>query len=131
MERFSKHLPEVHAIMRELLASVPWWDEPLVNSRHLSPAYIETSPYFQEWMKPTGTVDVMTLVLIGEPVRLSLFGVGRNERQGLITEREIDLGKLLLPHLRRAVTISNVLDIRTIEGSGWSKPSMRSAVPSY
>ena len=29
--------------------------------------------------------------------------------------REIELGGLLLPHLRRAVTISNVLDVRTIE----------------
>jgi DNA-binding CsgD family transcriptional regulator len=42
--------------------------------------------------------------------------LGRNERQGLVTEREIELGKLLLPHLRRAVTISKVLDVRTIMG---------------
>src|SRR6266849_7186931 len=47
---------------------------------------------------------------------LCFLSLARNERQGLITEREIELGKLLLPHLRRAVTISNVLDVRTIAG---------------
>jgi DNA-binding CsgD family transcriptional regulator len=51
------------------------------------------------------------------PIYDAGIGVGRNERQGLITDREIELGRLLLPHLRRAVTISNLLDIRTIEGT--------------
>jgi hypothetical protein len=86
-------------------------------SRHLSPAYIEKSPYFQEWQNPAGTVDFMVFFLMHEPMHLSTFSVGRNERQGLITELEIEFGKLLLPHLRRAVTISNLLDIRTIEGT--------------
>jgi DNA-binding CsgD family transcriptional regulator len=61
-------------------------------------------------------VDTMMFFLMHEPMHLSTFGVGRNERQGLISEREIGLGKLLLPHLRRAVTISKVLDVRTIVG---------------
>jgi PAS domain-containing protein len=82
-------------------------------SRHLSPA----SPYFQDWQKPAGMIDFMMFFLMHEPMHLSTFDLGPNERQGLITEREIGLGKLLLPHLRRAVTISNVLDIRTIEGT--------------
>lgn len=41
--------------------------------------------------------------------------VARHQRHGAITEREIEIGTLLLPHLRRAVTISNVLDTRAIE----------------
>jgi DNA-binding CsgD family transcriptional regulator len=61
-------------------------------------------------------VDFMMFFLMHEPMHLSTLGVGRNERQGIITEREIELGKLLLPHLRRAVTISKVLDVRTIVG---------------
>jgi DNA-binding CsgD family transcriptional regulator/PAS domain-containing protein len=88
-----------------------------VESRHFSPAFIETSRFFQEWERATGTVDSMRLFLMHTPRYDAGIGVGRNERQGLITDREIELGKLLLPHLRRAVTISNVLDIRTIEGT--------------
>jgi len=116
-ERLSTYIPEVTAQMRGALASWPSLDEPQVMSRHLSPAYIEKSPYFQEWQKPAGMVDFMMFFLMHEPMHLSTFGVGRNERQGLITEREIEFGKLLLPHLRRAVTISKVLDVRTIEGT--------------
>ena len=35
----------------------------------------------------------------------------------MFTERELEIAGLLLPHIRRAVTISNVLDARTIERS--------------
>jgi DNA-binding CsgD family transcriptional regulator len=59
----------------------------------------------------------MQCFLMRTPTHLSLLSLGRNERQGIITEREIELGKLLLPHLRRALTISKVLDVRTIEGT--------------
>ena len=62
-------------------------------------------------------VDFMMFFLMHEPMHLATFGVGRNEQQGIIADREIGLGKLLLPHMRRAVTISNLLDIRTIEGT--------------
>jgi hypothetical protein len=86
-------------------------------SRHLSPAYFEKSPDFQEWQNPAGMVDFMVFFLMHEPMHLSTFGIGRKEQQGLITEREITLAKLLLPHLRRAVTISKVLDVRTIVGT--------------
>jgi PAS domain-containing protein len=116
-ERLSIYLPEVYAMQRGALASWPSFDEPYVMSRHLSPAYIEKSPYFQEWQNLAGMTDFMVFVLMHEPMHLSTFGVGRNDRQGVITEREIELGKLLLPHLRRAVRISNLLDIRTIEGT--------------
>jgi DNA-binding CsgD family transcriptional regulator/PAS domain-containing protein len=117
LEQLPKHAAEIHARLRDALASWPSFDEPYVMSRHLSPTYIEESPYFQEWQNPAGMVDFMLFFLMHEPTHLSTFGVGRNERQGIITEREIELGKLLLPHLRRAVTISNLLDIRTIEGT--------------
>jgi DNA-binding CsgD family transcriptional regulator len=112
-----KYVPEIDAILGGALASWPSLDEPYVVSRHLSPAYIETSPYFQEFVKPSGTADIMQLFLMHTPTHLASIGGARHERQGIITEREVELGKLLLPHLRRAVTISKVLDVRTIEGA--------------
>src|SRR5215831_2804306 len=117
MEQLSKHLPEINATLGKALASLPLLDEPLVLSRYLTPADIETSPHFQEFVKPTGMVDIMQLFLMHTPMHHAGLGVGRSEQQGIITEREIELGKLLLPHLRRAVTISRVLDVRTIEGA--------------
>jgi len=117
MEQLSKHLPEIHATLGKALTSLPLLDEPLVISRYLTPADIETSPHFQEFVKPTGMVDIMQFFLMHTPMHHAGLGVGRHERQGIITEREIELGKLLLPHLRRAVMISKVLDVRTIVGT--------------
>jgi DNA-binding CsgD family transcriptional regulator/PAS domain-containing protein len=114
--QLSKYVPEIHAALNEAFASKPSLDEPHVVSRHVTTAYIETSPHFQEFVGPNGIVDMMAFCLMQTPMYLSCFTGARNERQGLITEREIELGKLLLPHLRRAVTISNVLDVRTIVG---------------
>jgi hypothetical protein len=89
LERLSIYVPEVTAQVRGALASWPSLDEPQVMSRHLSPAYIEKSPYFQEWQKPAGMVDFMMFFLMHEPMHLSTFGLGRNERQGIITDRSV------------------------------------------
>jgi DNA-binding CsgD family transcriptional regulator/PAS domain-containing protein len=120
-QQLSKYVPEIHARLRETLASLPSLDEPHVVSRQLSAAQIEASPYHQECVKPAGIVDIMQFFLMHTPIHLAGFAVSRHERQGIITEREIELGKLLLPHLRRAVTISKVLDVRTIVGERMSE----------
>jgi hypothetical protein len=112
-----KHVPEINATLAEAFASKPSLDEPHVVSRHVTTAYIEASPHFQGFVRPSGIVDMMAFCLMQTPIYLSCFTGARHERQGIITEREIELGKLLLPHLRRAVTISRVLDVRTIEGA--------------
>jgi DNA-binding CsgD family transcriptional regulator/PAS domain-containing protein len=117
LEQLPKHAPEMHARLRDALASWASLDEPHVVSRHFSPAYIETSPYFQEWARSTGTVDTMALFLMHTPLHLAGLYLGRNVRQGIFTEREITAAKLLLPHVRRAVMISKVLDVRTIVGT--------------
>ncbi len=109
-----KHLREIHARLVEHLASAPL-DEPHVISRHISPAHREVSPYYQQCLRPQGLIDIMQYFLLYTSTRLASFSVARNDRQGVITEREIALGRLLLPHVRRAVTIGNVLDVQTIE----------------
>jgi hypothetical protein len=48
VEQNPKHIPEIHAMLSEALASWPSLDEPWVVSRHLAAAYIETSPFFRE-----------------------------------------------------------------------------------
>jgi DNA-binding CsgD family transcriptional regulator/PAS domain-containing protein len=116
-EQLAKHVPEINALLAKDLASWPSFDEPHVMLRHIPSDYLESSPYVQECIKPQGIVDIMMYFLMHTPTRFSVFGMARHERQGIITEREIELGGLLLPHIRRAVTISNVLDARAIERS--------------
>lgn len=90
-------------------------DEPQVRSRDLPRAIAVSSPFVVEWCDPQGIVDSMGMVLLHSPTRHAQVGVGRHRSLGLITEREIRLGRLLAPHLRRAVTISNILEAKSLE----------------
>ena len=113
LEERARHVPEVIAHMSSFVRQHSL-DEPHVFSRHLSAGERESVPYFQ-LMRDEGFIDVITCFLIWTPDHVSGFGVARLERQGVFTSREIMLGGLVLPHLRRAVTISKVLDARAIE----------------
>jgi DNA-binding CsgD family transcriptional regulator/PAS domain-containing protein len=115
LEERSKHLPEIHARVTEWLTPGTSLDEPFVASRHLEPSYLNSAPYVRDCLRPLGIADVTHLFLMHTPTHFSELVIARHQRQGIITEREIAIGKLLLPHLRRAVTISNVLEARIIE----------------
>lgn len=115
LEERQKHIPEIHARVSEWFVKGPSLDLPFVASRELSLDYLVTSPYVQTCLKPLGIVDIMHHFLMYTPTHFSELVIGRHERHGPLTDREIAIGTLLLPHLRRAVTISNVLDASTIE----------------
>ena len=110
-EQHAKYLPEMH----RLLPSRPTLDEPYVLSRHVTPSVIELSPFVQRWLRPQGLIDIMQLFLMHTPTHFSGLGIGWHDRHGIAAEGEIELARLLLPHLRRAVTVSNVLGACTIE----------------
>lgn len=110
-----RHVPEINARLTQWLALQSSIDEMFVTSSHLSADYIEASPYVEECLKPQGIVDIMHMFLMHTHRQFAEIGLGRHARQGVITAREIELGRLLLPHLRKAVTISDILDVSSIE----------------
>lgn len=114
LEERKKHVPEIHARLNEWLENRSL-DEPFVGSRHIAPEYAQTSRYVRECLGPQGIVDVAHFFLADSTSHFSEFVVFRHERQGVVTEREIEHGLLLLPHMRRAVTISKALDISVVE----------------
>jgi len=90
-------------------------DGPHGVARHLSQSYLESSPYVENCLKPQGIIDIMSYVLVQTPARFGGLSVARDERQGIFTDDDIELIALLMPHVRRAVTISNLSDACTIE----------------
>jgi DNA-binding CsgD family transcriptional regulator len=116
-EQMDRHNAELASWHR--LYFRPDWpiDEPQVRSRDIPRAVVEQSRMANEWGAPQGLVDTMALVLLNTPTRYSQLGLGRHRQVGLITAREIALGRLLSPHVRRAATIGDVIDLKTIESS--------------
>lgn len=115
LEERQKHIPEIHARLNEWFAKGPSLDDPFIASRQLSAEYLERAPYVQHCLKPLGIVDIMHLFLMYTPAHFSEIVVARHLQHGIITDREVELGLLMLPHLRRAVTISNILDAQAVE----------------
>ncbi|QEN86042.1 hypothetical protein FZC33_07490 [Labrys sp. KNU-23] len=115
LERFQLYGEEMASWERlPALRDMPL-DEPQVFSRHL-PAEIQSqSAMLKEWGEPQGIVDSIGLTLINSPTRQAHLGLNRHRNAGLYTDREVAIGRILVPHIRRAVTISDMLDMKTLE----------------
>src|SRR5262249_20537940 len=87
-------------------------DKPFVLARDLPAEYAESSAYVQEALRPNGIADIAQYFLIGSPKRFAGLALAR---QKPFSDEALAFGGLLLPHVRRAVTISDVLDVRAIE----------------
>ena len=109
----AKHSPEIVGMLSRFILEIQP-DEPHVASRLFLSS---PTPFFQRELKPKGFVDVMTCFLTHTPAHLSFVGLSRLEDQGVFAEREIALGGLLMPHLRRSVAISGLLDARAVEAA--------------
>jgi DNA-binding CsgD family transcriptional regulator len=90
-------------------------DEPLCASRVLTrPVMIETR-YYREWVRPQGFIDAAALMMLRERDRVGTIAMSRHESAGEITDQDLEVIELLAPHLRRAVAISDVLNMQTIK----------------
>ena len=90
-------------------------DEPTALSREPSRGTWESTRYYREWAKPQGLCDTIFTVVLREPRRAGIFSAVRHEAVGCATDREIAILRLLAPHVRRAVTIGDLIDFKGIE----------------
>jgi DNA-binding CsgD family transcriptional regulator len=115
LERQADHAEETSrwSLLPAALALPP--DEPQVASRHFPESHWTESRYYKEWAKPQKLFESMNLSLVNTVTNFAGLGIGRLETAGLFTDDDIELARLLSPHLRRAITISNILQARTLE----------------
>jgi DNA-binding CsgD family transcriptional regulator len=68
--------------------------------------------FYQEWARPQGLVDFISITLEKATTKSAMVGVFRHEQQGLVDEEMRQRMRLLGPHIRRAVLISKVIDLK-------------------
>lgn len=73
--------------------------------------FLETTVY-KEWAKPRGWVDHLATTLEKSATSFTMFGAMRTETQGLVDDDMRRRMRLLVPHVRRAVLIGNVIDLQ-------------------
>lgn len=111
----TRHMAEINGVLGPWLLRQPSLDHAFVASRDVPAPALAASPYVRQCLQPQGIVDVAHFFFIATPDHLSELVLFWRDEHGVATAHEIELGTLLLPHLRRALTISNMLDAVAIE----------------
>jgi DNA-binding CsgD family transcriptional regulator len=70
----------------------------------------EETRFYKEWVAPQGFVDVIGANLEKSATSAAMFAIRRNATQGRVDAECRRKLELIVPHLRRAVLIGNVID---------------------
>jgi PAS domain-containing protein len=68
--------------------------------------------FYQEWARPQGLVDFISITLEKAMTKSAMVGVFRHEQQGLVDDDMRQRMRLLGPHIQRAVLISKSIDLK-------------------
>jgi DNA-binding CsgD family transcriptional regulator/PAS domain-containing protein len=78
--------------------------------------FVET-PFYREWMAPQGWGDVVSTNLDKSATSRAVFSVARHARDGLVDEEMRRRMRLLVPHVRRAVLVGKLIDLKRVEAA--------------
>ncbi len=74
--------------------------------------------FYAEWLKPQGYIDVVGCIVEKSSTSCAPLAVIRHERDGYTDEGTRRRMSLVVPHVRRAVLIGDVIDLHKIEAAG-------------
>jgi DNA-binding CsgD family transcriptional regulator len=97
--------------------------EPIVNSEIVSPETLAANRYYTEWARPQGLVDAVAIPIARDQQMVGGVGWGVAHP---VTECQRATLRLLGPHFRRAISVSNLLDMR-----GFMMDSLEAALDSF
>ncbi|MFX5328468.1 hypothetical protein ABTD12_20200, partial [Acinetobacter baumannii] len=76
---------------------------------------IASNRYYREWAVPKGLLDAVAVGLVRDRTMVGNAIVSQHESAGPIGDAQLEGLRLLAPHIRRAVTISNLFDLKAVE----------------
>ena len=71
--------------------------------------------FYQEWARPQGLIDFVSAVLDKSATSVAMFGVFRHRRNGFVDDETRHRMRLIVPHIRRAIIIARLLDLKVAE----------------
>jgi DNA-binding CsgD family transcriptional regulator/PAS domain-containing protein len=77
------------------------------------------SRLYKEWIKPNGYVEQLAATVDKSTTGFLLFAIFRGEEQGFVDAEARRRMRLIIPHVRRAVLIGNVLDFGMAEATAF------------
>ena len=90
------------------------------SSEQVAPAEFFETRFYKEWAKPQGLIDNVFCILERSATSAAGCVVFRNEQDGMVDAQACELLGAIVPHLRRAVLIGNVIEHKHTETQGFS-----------
>jgi DNA-binding CsgD family transcriptional regulator len=78
---------------------------------------LQETRFFKEWVQPQGIGDIVFANLEKTATSYAVFSVTRFGRDGIVDEAMRARMGLLVPHVRRAVVVGKVIDLKTVEAA--------------
>ena len=91
--------------------------EPIVQSQAVPRDVIFGNRYYLEWALPKGLFDAVGVTLVRDKTMVGNVIFSQHQSVGAIGDEQLSGLRLLSPHIRRAVTISNLFDMKTVEAA--------------
>lgn len=85
--------------------------ESIAQSSFLPHGEFVESRFYREWAQPQGLIDCVNAPLEKSATNVALFGVARHRSDGVADADMQRRMRLLTPHVRRAVSIGNLIDV--------------------
>lgn len=94
-------------------------EEPIAAADFIPYDKFLKSQFYREWAQPQGLVDFVVSVLDKSPTSVTVFGVFRHARDGVVDAETRRRMRVLTPHFRRAVLIGKVIDLGQTESAAF------------
>jgi hypothetical protein len=95
-------------------------DQPVSIADIMPVAEFHETRFWKEWAQPQGLVDYVSVALDKTATSAAMLGIFRHERDGVVDDAVRRRVCLLAPHMRRAVLIGRVIDLRTAEAASFA-----------
>jgi DNA-binding CsgD family transcriptional regulator len=84
-------------------------EEPFSITDVVDPERYRQTAFYREWSGPQQIVDLLAAPVSRDSYAATIFGVVRHERDGLVDEVMRHRMRLLVPHIRRAVALTDIV----------------------
>ena len=91
--------------------------EVISNSEVIQQSEFLKTRFYKEWVRPQGFIDSIVALIDRSATSIAIFAVLRRERQGFTDEAARRRMRLIIPHVRRAVLIGNVIEQKIMEAA--------------
>lgn len=89
--------------------------EPLIMSRFIDQTGPNGMRVYEDLRRTLNITDVMQTVVLREARRIAVLTVNRHQEGSTLMDEDAATIRLLVPHVRRAVKIIDILDVKKIE----------------